>query len=447
MPKITIIGAGSLTFSHRMMVDCLSHPAMRDAQFALVDIDASRLPFIERLAARTLREGGYDKASFTLHTDRREALPDTDFIVISILVGGWQPIHNDIDIPMKYGIDQTIGDTTGPGGVFRMLRTAPHIVGMANDIMELCPDAIVLNYTNPMSMLTGLAYGAQPRIRWVGLCHSVQGTAHEWCERIGVPLEEVEYLCAGINHMAWFTRFERNGTDLLPAIREKAVDPAVWKSDTSRCEYVKHFGYPITESCGHNSEYSWWFRKRPDLLPIYCDPENNCWNRHGFLKWFIKEGSWVAEMEKVVSNPEPIDFKCSPEYGSRIMNAKLTGEPVVIYGNVPNTGLIPNLQQGGMVEVPVRVDAGGLHPAAVPELPPQCAALDRAQMAVHDMAVRGWFARDPEMIFHAIAYDPLTAAVCSLDEIRDMVAEMFEAQAPHMPEFQLSLDRKARPWK
>jgi alpha-galactosidase len=300
-----------------------------------------------------------------------------------------------------------------------------------------------------MSMLTWCAYRAEPEIQWVGLCHSVQGTAHEWCERLGIPLEEVNYVCAGINHLSWFLRFEHKGRDLLPAIREKALDPAVWKSDTTRCEYVKHFGYPSTESSGHNSEYSWWFRKRPgELLPRYCSPKNSPWNSTGFLKLFYKDGRWEEEMEKMVSQPEPLNLTRSAEYGSRIMNARLTGEPVVINGNVPNRGLITNLPQNCMVETPILIDKNGLQPIGVGDLPPQLAALDYANVAVHEMAVEGFFRRDPERIFQAIAYDPLTAAVCSLDEVREMVAEMFEAEAEWLPaEFRGRFERKRQLWK
>ena len=293
MPKIAIIGAGSLIFSRRMMIDCLSYPSMQEAEFVLIDTDAKRLELAGRIAERILKEGGHDKASFTLTTERRDALEGCDFVVISILSGGWEPIWLDIDIPLKYGVEQAIGDTTGPGGVFRMLRTAPHIVAMAQDIMELCPKAIVLNYTNPMSMLTLAAYEAEPAIRWVGLCHSVQHTAGEWCARLGIPPAEVNYLCAGINHISWYLSFEHKGVDLLPAIREKALDPVVWKEDTARCEYLKHFGYPATESSGHNTEYSYWFRKRPEeLLPRYCHGD---YATTGFLKRFYNDSYGVGK--------------------------------------------------------------------------------------------------------------------------------------------------------
>lgn len=446
MPKIAIIGAGSLTFAHRMIIDSLSYPAMQDAHFALIDIDEMRLGYMEKIAKRTFREGNYTKATCSAHTDRRQALKGCDFVIISILTGGWEPIWMDIDIPMKYGIRQAVGDTTGPGGVFRMLRTAPPIIGMANDIMELCPEAIVLNYTNPMSMLCKAAFTAQPDIQWVGLCHSVQGTAHEWCNRCGIPKEEANYVCAGINHLAWFLKFEHKGKDVLPLIREKAVELSVWKGDTSRCEYVKHFGHPVTESCGHNSEYAYWFRKRQDLEGIYCDPKNNVWNTTGILKMFYKEGRGEEDMQKVLNKPEPYDLSRSLEYGSQIMNAKLTGEPVVINGNVPNRSYITNLPQNSIVEVPILVSKNGLQPIAVGDLPAPLAALDQANVNVHEMAIKGLFNRDPEMIFSALAFDPLTSAVCSLDETRDMTAEMFEAEAEYLPEGLRNLERKPKPW-
>jgi len=242
MPKIVIVGAGSLVFSTRLTADILSYASTRDAEFALVDIDKERLDYASRIIERIFKEGGYDKATFTATTDRREALPGADYVISSLLVGGYEAIEKEIDISMKYGVDQCIGDTLNAGGIMRCLRTLPHQSGIAKDIMDLCPDALLINYTNPMSMLCWGMYREVPGIKLVGLCHSVQGTTDQWAGRLGLDLKDIQWKCAGINHQAWIYQFEKDGEDLLPQIREIAVRPDVWLGDTVRMEYVKHLG-------------------------------------------------------------------------------------------------------------------------------------------------------------------------------------------------------------
>ncbi|MFP4551673.1 MAG: alpha-glucosidase/alpha-galactosidase, partial [Spirochaetales bacterium] len=247
MPKVVIIGAGSLVFSSRLTADILTYNAFANAHFALVDVDNERLSYAKQIVERIFSEGGYTEATVSAHSDRAEALEDADYVIISILVGGYEAIEAEIDIPMKYGVDQCIGDTLTPGGIMRCIRTLPAMQEMAHDIMKICPKAYVLNYTNPMSMLIWGMQEAEPELRLVGLCHSVQGGAGEWSGRLGVPLEEVNYVCAGINHQAFYLSFEHNGKDMLPAIRELALKPEIWKGDSTRMEYLKHFGYPVTE--------------------------------------------------------------------------------------------------------------------------------------------------------------------------------------------------------
>ena len=270
MPKIVIIGAGSMVFSSRLTADILTFPALEDSHFSLVDIDGDRLLYAEKIVRRIFSEGGYSKARVSADADRKKALEGADYVIISILVGGFEAIQKEIDIPAKYGIDQCIGDTLTPGGIMRCLRTLPVLPELIRDITAICPQAHVLNYTNPMGMLSWGILDAAPDLSYVGLCHSVQGTGEEWAERLGIPFEDVRFECSGINHQAWFTKYEYQGRDLLPAIRELALKPEIWFGDSTRMEYVKHFGYPVTESSGHVSEYNWWFRKSDDTVNRYC---------------------------------------------------------------------------------------------------------------------------------------------------------------------------------
>ena len=434
-PKVVIIGAGSLVFSSRLTADILSFPKTRETEFALVDIDRERLAFAERIIQRIFAEGAYEGASYSITSDRREALPGADYVISSLLVGGYDAIEKEIDISMKYGVDQCIGDTLTPGGILRCLRTLPHQVGIAQDVMELSPDALLLNYTNPMSMLCWGMYRQAPGIKLVGLCHSVQHTSGQWAERLGLDLGEVQWKCAGINHQAWFYEFGRNGEDLLPKIRELAVRPEIWLGDTVRMEYVKHLGYPVTESSGHCSEYTPWWRKRPELIEKYC-PDSSPWNgRSGFIKELYARPDWRDQMERMANWEEPVDLARSHEYGSQIINACEGGDPVVIHGNVENNGLIDNLPQECCVEVPIYVDRNGLQPMRVGALPMHLAAINRNQVTMQELAVEAAITADPELVFQAFAMDPLTAAVLTLDEIREMTRELLEALAFCLPTF------------
>jgi alpha-galactosidase len=434
MAKVVIIGGGSLGFAGGLTRDILSYEATRDAQFTYVDIDPTRLELGVQYAQRIIDEGKYTGASVTGTLNRREALEGADYVIISILVGGYAAIEKEIDIPMKYGINQCIGDTLTPGGIMRCLRTLPELVAMGKDMEELCPDAVVLNYTNPMSMLSWGFQDACPDLQYVGLCHSVQGTSGEWVKRLGVETEDVNYECAGINHQAWFLKFEVKGEDQLPKIRELALKPEIWFGDTTRMEYVKHFGYPVTESSGHVSEYNWWFRKNDEMIARYCNAEGAEWNgRPGFIKELYDRPDWEDRMRKRVSDPEPLDLKRGMEYGSRIINAIETGDPELIHGNVKNCGLIENLPAEAIVEVPIHVDKNGMQPIRVGALPPHLAAINRAQIGVQELAVRAAQEQDPERVFQAMAMDPLTAMSCTLDEIRAMTRELLEAHREYVP--------------
>lgn len=437
MARIAFIGAGSLTFARTLMLDILSFPELRETTFALMDVDQKRLGYARRVAERIVREGGFP-ARVEATTDRREALRDADYVIVMILVGDIEVIRHDIEVPLKYGVDQCIGDTLGPGGVFRALRTIPVMVDICRDMEELCPDAWLLNYTNPMAMLCW-AMNDAAAIKNVGLCHSVQGTAHWLASLAGVPREErddVSYWVAGINHQSWFLELRWKGRDLYPVLRDKIDEPQVYDIDTSRFEMLKHLRYFVTESSGHNSEYNPWFRKRPELLEKYTP--GGGWNGGtGFILQLYggDRQDYEKELERVASGEEPLDLKRSQEYGSYIIHSLETGVPRRINGNVRNTRLITNLPEGCCVEVPCYVDKHGINPCFIGELPPHLAAINRSNVAVQEMAVRAALEADRDMAYYAVAVDPLTAAVLSLEEIRQMVDEMFRVEADWLPQF------------
>jgi alpha-galactosidase len=431
VPRIAFIGAGSLVFSRRLMIDILTFPDLRDSTFALVDIDPQRLDCAQRMAERIVREGDFP-AKVEATADRREALKGADYVIIMILVAGIDAIRPDIEIPLKYGVDQCVGDTLGPGGVLRALRTVPVIIDICRDMEELCPDAWLLNYTNPMAMLCW-AMNEATAIKNVGLCHSVQGTAWELATIIRVRFHEVSYWVAGINHQAWFLEYKWRGEDAYPRIRERMQDPLVYRAETVRAEMLKHLGYFVTESSGHNSEYTPWFRKRPDLLKRYTG--HGPLDGTGMLVERYSDPDYGQELERIASGQEPIAIYRSDEYASHIINSLHTGQPCRINGNVRNDGLITNLPQGACVEVPCFVDKHGINPCFVGDLPPQCAALNRSNIAVQEMAVKAALSGDRRLAFHAVVADPLTAAVLSLEEIQQMVDEMFAAEARWLPQF------------
>lgn len=432
--NVVIIGAGSLEFASRLTADILSYPDLAATRFALVDVDAERLGYAARITQDILQRGGYDRASFVATQDRRAALQGADVVITSILVGGYPAIEAEIDIPKRYGIDQAIGDTLTPGGVMRCLRTLPVLLDIARDVMDVCPDAWLLNYTNPMAMLCWGMHQATPGLKLVGLCHSVQGTTAQWAQRLNVPYAEVDYDCAGINHQAWITRFAHLGTDLLPGIRALATNPELWRKDSSRLEYIKHFGFPVTEMSGHNSEYSAWFRKSPALIARYCP--GGSWNGgSGFIKELYNRPDWRERMEAMASGAKPVRLQRSNEYGSAIVNALAGGGDATIWGNVPNAALVENLPADSCVEVRCEVSSQGIRAVPFGRLPAHLAAINTIQINPQRLAVEATLEQDPEKVFQAMALDPLTGAVCTLDEIRAMTRELMEAHAPLLPQF------------
>jgi len=435
MAKITFIGAGSFGFTRGLVRDILTFPLLRESTISLMDIDAERLEFIKIAVEKIIEEGKYP-AKLEVTMDRKKALKGADAVICTILAGGVNIWRYDIEIPKKYGVDICVGDTRGPAGIFTALRTIPVMLDICKDVEEICPDAIFLNYTNPMSMLCR-AMQKKTKLKVTGLCHSVQGTAEMLAKWIGAKMDQITYVCAGINHQAWFIEYKKDGIDAYPLIKKVILEnDEIYKEEIVRNEMFLALGYYVTESSGHNSEYNWWFRKRQDLIEKYCLPGTG-WNPGEYayiLKEYLKrEDTWKDEIKKWLE--KPVDLKRGHEYAAYIINAYLGGEPYVFNGNVPNENIITNLPYGACVEVPVLVNKRGFNYIHVGEIPPQCAALNNINIAVEEMAVEGALTGNPEMVYHAICYDPLTASVLSLREIRQMVNEMFEKNKDYLPQF------------
>ena len=437
MPKIAFIGAGSLGFTRSLVRDILTFPLLEGSTLALMDIDAERLEFARRACQLIIDKGKYP-AKVVATMDRVEALRDADAVLVTILAGGTDVWQHDILIPKKYGVDINVGDTRGPSGIFRALRTIPVMLSIARDMERYCPDATMLNYTNPMAMLCR-ALQRETSIKLTGLCHSVQGTAAMLARWIGAPMEEITYTCAGINHNAWYIKFEWKGKDAYPLIRKAVTEnPEIYQEEIVRNEMFLHLDYYVTESSGHNSEYNWWFRKRPDLIEKYCT-HGTGWNP-GVFAYILKEyqateDTWRQSVKEWLEHPEHISLERGHEYAASIINALQGGEPFQFNGNVPNTGLVTNLPPNACVEVPVWASRKGLEPVHVGALPPQCAALTNILAQTEEMAVEAALTGNPRLVFHAIANDPLTAAVLSLREINQMVDEMLEKNRPYLPQF------------
>ena len=433
MTKIAFIGAGSAVFTYEIMTDILNTPGLDSGIIALVDIDAERLELAHRITERVIEVSG-KKWHVEASVDRNQVIKDTDYLINTIEVAGLANVRHDFDIPMKYGVNQCIGDTIGPGGIFKALRTLPAWLDILSDTERLAPDALVLNYTNPMSLtcLTGVRGSSLPI---VGLCHSIQHTAEQLSEYLGIPKGELKYRAAGINHLAWLVDLTHNGEDMYPLLREKAKDPAIYEQDPIRFEMMMHIGAFVTESSGHFSEYTAYFRKRPDLIEKYTRAEYL--GETGFYanNWPLERqeaDDWIREM---LSGEAEIEMERGPEYASYIIEAMEFDKPTVIYGNVPNTGLITNLPQDGVVEVACLVNRDGVQPTYFGALPTQLAALDQSHMAVHDLVATAVLEQNREAAFYALMLDPLTAAVCSPAEIRQMFDEMATVQAPYLPEW------------
>ena len=438
MTKITFIGAGSLGFTEELVRDILTFPLLEDAHIALMDINAERLEFARQTIVKLI-EAGKRPATVSATLERVEALTGADMVLTTILAGSTEVWRHDIEIPKKYGVDINVGDTRGPAGIFRFLRTLPPMMAILRDMEKYCPNAVLLNYTNPMAMLCG-ALQRQTSIPVTGLCHSVQGTAIMLSQWIGAAPNEIDYTCAGINHQAWYLEYKWNGRDATPLIHKAITErPEIYNEEIVRNEMYLALGYYVTESSGHNSEYNWWFRKRPDLIEKYCT-HGTGWNP-GEYAYILKEyqnteATWKKTVKERLTAPLTLgDIQRGLEYAAYIINALKGGDAFKFNGNVPNTSLITNLPEGACVEVPVLVDKAGFHPLHVGALPPECALLTQLSSGIEEMAITAALTGDPTMVYRAICHDPLTASVLSLAEIRQMTNELFARHKDYLPQF------------
>jgi alpha-galactosidase len=435
--KIAFIGAGSFGFTRKLVRDLLSYPAFADATIALMDIDPERLDVIRRACERIVADGKYP-AKVVATLDRREALEGAEGVVTTILHGSVDVWQHDILIPKKYGVDTNVGDTRGPSGIFRFLRTIPPMLEICEDVRKYCPKAIVLNYTNPMAMLCRAMQANYPDLQITGLCHSVQGTAEMLASWIGAKMEDVSYRCAGINHQAFYLDFTWKGKDAYPLIHKAiTTNKEIYDKEQVRNEMYLALNYYVTESSGHNSEYNAWFRKRTDLIEKYCTHGTN-WNP-GIHAYILNEYRKRAKTWKKLTQDalkEPVNLARGKEYASYIFNAVFGNNEVFEFnGNVRNFGLIDNLPAGCCVEVPVFAAKDRLTPVHIGNMPAQLALLNNISSRCEELAVEGAAAGDPNMIYHAVLFDPLTSAVLSLAEIRDMVNEMFVANKKYLKYF------------
>ncbi|MDF2439582.1 MAG: alpha-galactosidase [Abditibacteriota bacterium] len=426
MIKVAMIGAGSVVFSKNLTGDILGFPEFKDATFSYMDIDADRLEVgadLCRKVAKTLGANPTIEAT----QDRRKALQDADFVINMVQIGGFDSTLVDFEIPRKYGLNFTIADTTGPGGFFRALRTYPMLSGLVRDMEEVCPKAWLLNYSNPMCMNMQTVFRTSG-IQAVGLCHSVQGTFNQLMRYIGEDPNEVAFICAGINHMAFYLKIEKNGVDLYPRLFEAMNDPEIYKTNKVRFELMKRFGYFITESSEHNAEYNSYFIPHGDKVVQEFDVPIDEYLRRcdGIVDEFER-------MKTFSKSDDPMDVHRSHEYGSTIIHSIVTGTPSVVYGNMPNNGAISNLPNNAIVELPTLVDRNGLQFTTVGELPPQLVGYMNPHVTQHELFIRAAMEGRRDAIYQAAMFDPLTAATMTPDKIVEMCDELIEAHREFLP--------------
>ena len=434
--KVAIIGAGSTVFMRNIVRDLLQQPALTSTHIALQDIDSKRLQE-SQLVARQIISALKVPATVSASLDRREVLQGANVVITMFQVGGYKPSTVvDFDIPKKYGLRQTIADTLGIGGIMRGLRTVPVLVDVAREMRELCPNALLMNYVNPMAILSLAVQRMVPEIQYVGLCHSVQGTAEELAHDLGVEPANLVYTCAGINHMAFYNQFTQrlpdgSTEDLYPRLKALAAAGNVPDGNRVRYEILRKFGYFVTESSEHFAEYSPWFikRDRPDLIEKFNIPLDE------YPRRCEKQmADWAAELQRIETQHD-IEIKQSREYAASIINSLATGEPSVIYGNVLNNGLIDNLPQDCAVEVACLVDRNGVQPVKFGNVQPQLAALMRSNVNVQQLTVEALMTENPEYIYHAAYLDPHISAELDLDQIHDLVDDLRRAHGDWLPKF------------
>ena len=424
--KVAFIGAGSVVFSKNLTGDILGYPEFRDATFSYMDIDEERLEVGANLCRKVAKTLGANP-TIEATTDRRKALQGADFVINMVQIGGFDSTLVDFEIPRKYGLNFTIADTTGPGGFFRALRTFPMLKGLCADMMDVCPQAYLLNYSNPMSMNIQTITRTS-NIRAVGLCHSVQGTIDELLRYIGEKTEDVSFICAGINHMAFYTKIEKNGVDLYPRLFEAMNDPKIYNKNKVRFELMKRFGYYITESSEHNAEYSAHFMPHgQETIDKYDVPIDEYLRRcDGIVDEFER-------MKEYSKDDKPMEVHRSQEYGSTIIHSITTGTPSVVYGNMPNNGAISNIPRTAIAEVPTLVDRAGLQPTTVGELPPQLVGYMNPHITQQELFIRAALEGRRDHVYQAAMFDPLTAATMTTDKIVEMCDELIEAHGDYLP--------------
>ena len=444
-PKIAFIGAGSTVFMKNIVGDVLQWEALKGAHFSLMDINEQRLLESEMVFKKLVSSLNVP-ATCSVHTNQKEALREANFVVVAFQIGGFEPCTvTDFEIPKKFGLRQTIADTIGIGGIMRGLRTVPHLWKVCEDMLELCPNAIMLQYVNPMAINTWAITKKFPEIKQVGLCHSVQHTVNELASDLKIPVSKIRYLSAGINHVAYFLKFEEllddgSYNDLYPALKKGYEDgffPRPESMTHARCpnkvryEMMKRVGYFATESSEHFAEYVPWFIKtgREDIIEKFGIPLDE------YPKRCVEQiEEWQNQLEEFTSEKK-IEVPNSVEYASQIINSVWTDNPSTIYGNISNKGFIPDLPEGCAVEVPCIIDAQGIHPNRVTDIPPQLIAIMRSNINVQELTVKALVAQDRQYVYHAAMMDPHTGAELDLEQIWQMVDELLDAHGDWLPEF------------
>ena len=425
MARIAFVGAGSVVFTKNLLGDILWFPELGDVEIALHDIDPDRLATAESMARLVARERSA-APTITAHLDRRAALDGADYVINMVQIGGHPATVLDFEIPARYGVRQTIADTLGIGGIFRALRTAPHMLALGHEMAELCPHAWLLNYTNPMAMLCWLVYGGTPTGRVVGLCHSVQFTTEDLANLVEVPVEEVTFLAAGLNHQAFILRFERGGESLYPRLDARiASDPELQRR--VRVQLYRRLRYFPTESSEHAAEYVPWFMRHDEEIHKHRIPVDE------YIRRSDENLLEFDRVKAVLARGESLPVPRSNEYAASIIHSMETGDPSVVYGNVRNTGLLPGLPDDCCVEVPCLVDRTGLHPVPVLDYPPELAALNRTFENVVELTVRAVLEGRPELVRQAAMLDPNTAATLTLDEIDGLCDDLTRAHGHALP--------------
>lgn len=437
MKKIAFIGAGSLQFTSKCVRDLLTFPDFKKCEFALMDINRENLENITKVVRKIVDAMGCPDCVISPTTDRVEALRDADGVLCTVFNGDIDIWRHEIEIPMKYGVDINVGDTRSVSGIFRALRNIPLMLDICRDIEKYCPRAVFLNYTNPMAMLCG-AMLKHANVEVTGLCHSVQGTAKKLAGWLNVPLDELDYHCMGVNHQAFYTKLSHRGVDLYPRLRELVINnPDIYNEEQVRNEMFLKLGYYVTESSGHNSEYNQWFRKRPDLIEKYCTHSTG-WNpglhAYSLNLRLNRKADTAKQYEEFLA--KDVDTAKSLEYVADIFNARFgDGKPFIFNGNVINHGSIPNLPDDACVEVPVVADRMGIKTTMAGKLPDHLAIMVNTTARLESLVIEAAMRKDREAVYYAVYNDPLTSAVCSLDEIRRMCDEIFEKNTEFLGDY------------